>query len=191
MAVRINRIGNFKFVGANYVGAMNAIWGNVQMILTNFLNDEGDDYLRAARLFNPSNKVRVTGGQISKEYAEIADGPGAAILAYGTQFTVPPGGFKPRGRAFILQKPGHFVFRSRTYNRQSGRTIFREGFFSMAIKSEIMSMKGLRRAQRMINSATYHAGSTLAQMIDAEVAPAGLEVVMHQDTPTPPSLSGF
>jgi hypothetical protein len=185
MAFRINKAGNFRFVGASYHGAFNSLWGNTLQILNRFVADEGRQYLQAARLFNPSHKkVRVSGYHTGKEFTEQADGPGADILAWGITFTVPKGGYRGKyGRPLVLEKPGHIVFRARTYNRLAGQTITREGFFPKATQTEIMSPKGFRRAQRMIDDATAMVGGNIAMMMDAELEAAGLEVMFIQVSP--------
>jgi hypothetical protein len=171
--------GGIRVTGGGHRTNLERIMGGANRILARFMEDDSKAVLRSARMFNKSRRVRVSIRKAGKyEWLNSADGPAAEILAWGIKFRVPSGGFKPPAgkKAFAMEKPEGIVFRSRTYTRQSGRWIRREGFFDKAINAEILSMKGKRRAQSMISRYTYHVANEVARSLESQLAELGVEV---------------
>jgi hypothetical protein len=156
-------------------------WVNLELlyteandILQNFVADLGGDVLQMARMDNPAKKtVNISGRKGFKlNYEAKASGSAAGMLGFDYSFRVPPGGFRPPpGRkAFLMVKPeGRFVYRARIYNKLGSQTVKRRGFFSEAMRNEIMSLKGQRRQQGMINAMGKKSAQFVADAIAADL----------------------
>ena len=107
----------------------------------------GHRIVRTAQSLNTSELITISGTFSAKGANISAVGRGkVGAFQYGVKerafdftFTVPEGGFKPslQARAIAMEKEGGVVFRARSYNKQSGQTITRKGFFSEALRRHL------------------------------------------------------